>query len=189
MTRNREMLALSFLAVFVSVSAGYAQGLAPEGPVAVTFTATEIPPAKRMPIGDGREFAVVIRAMAASNDAGSPILNNMGGRCQFSLLVDTSAKDRRATWLLYLRGQGWRSNFRAMRLRARCPKWLQTDRRHRKIRRSSGFPDHHRRVGERHVRWHRSNRRTQKGHLQDRQDPIISDEMHAWAQGPLRVPY
>ena len=80
---------LTFVA---SVSVGYAQGFPPEGTLAVTFSATDIPPAKRMPIGGGKEFAVVVRAMAASNDTGNPILNNMGGRCQFSLLFDTAAR-------------------------------------------------------------------------------------------------
>jgi hypothetical protein len=45
-----------------------------------------------MPIGGGKEFAVVVRAMVASNDAGNPVLNNMGGRCQFNLLFDTVAR-------------------------------------------------------------------------------------------------
>ena len=45
-----------------------------------------------MPIGGGKEFVVVNQAMAASNDAGNPVLNNMGGRCQFTRLTDPSAK-------------------------------------------------------------------------------------------------
>jgi len=31
-------------------------------------------------------------AMTASNDEGNPILNNMGGRCQLSRIIDPSAK-------------------------------------------------------------------------------------------------
>jgi hypothetical protein len=45
-----------------------------------------------MPVGGGREFAVWEQAMAASNEAGNPVLNNMGGRCQLSRLSDPSAK-------------------------------------------------------------------------------------------------
>lgn len=51
-----------------------------------------------MAIGGGREFDLLNQAMAATNDAGNPVLNknpvlnNMGGRCQFSRLRDPSAK-------------------------------------------------------------------------------------------------
>ncbi|VIO73309.1 hypothetical protein CI1B_49140 [Bradyrhizobium ivorense] len=45
-----------------------------------------------MPIGGSKEFDLLHQAMAATNDAGNPVLNNMGGRCQFSRLRDTSAK-------------------------------------------------------------------------------------------------
>jgi hypothetical protein len=86
------LLALSSFAVVLTAGAVQAQGLPPEGPVSVTFTATLIPPLKPMPIGGGKEFVVVNQAMAASNDAGNPVLNNMGGRCQFTRLTDPSAK-------------------------------------------------------------------------------------------------
>lgn len=69
-----------------------AQSIPSEGPVSVIFTATPIPVPKPMPIGDGKEFALVNQAMAASNEAGNPILNNMGGRCQLSRLTDPFAK-------------------------------------------------------------------------------------------------
>jgi hypothetical protein len=86
------LLALSSFAVVLTADTVQAQGLPPEGPVSVTFTATLIPPLKPMPIGGGKEFVVVNQAMAASNDAGNPVLNNMGGRCQFTRLTDPSAK-------------------------------------------------------------------------------------------------
>ncbi len=35
---------------------------------------------------------MINQAMTASNDAGNPILHNMGGRCLFSRLADSSAK-------------------------------------------------------------------------------------------------
>jgi hypothetical protein len=63
-----------------------------EGAVSVIFTATPIPAPKAMPIGGGREFALVNQAMAASNEVGNPVLNNMGGRCQLSRLTNPSAK-------------------------------------------------------------------------------------------------
>jgi hypothetical protein len=68
------------------------QSLPPEGPVSVTFTATQVPPAKPMPVGGGKEFMVLNVAMTASNDTGNPILNNMGGRCQLYRTIDTSTK-------------------------------------------------------------------------------------------------
>jgi hypothetical protein len=86
------LLALSSFAAVLTAGIVQAQGLPPEGPVSVTFTATQIPPLKPMPIGGGKEFVVMNQAMAASNDAGNPVLNNMGGRCQFTRLTDPSAK-------------------------------------------------------------------------------------------------
>ena len=84
--------------VFACLAAGAftananAQSLPAEGPVAVTFTATQIPAAKPMSIGGGKEYTLISYAMTASNDAGNPILNNMGGRCLFERTVDTAAK-------------------------------------------------------------------------------------------------
>lgn len=45
-----------------------------------------------MPLGNGKEFVVINQAMTASNDAGNPILHDMGGRCLFGRLTDSSAK-------------------------------------------------------------------------------------------------
>src|ERR1700694_5636821 len=86
------LLALSSFASVLTAGPVQAQGLPPEGPVSVTFTATQISPLKPMPIGGGKEFVVVNQAMAASNDAGTPVLHNMGGRCQLTRLADPSAK-------------------------------------------------------------------------------------------------
>jgi hypothetical protein len=86
------LLALSSVAVVLTAGNVQAQSIPPEGPVSVTFTATQIPPLKPMQIGGGKEFVVVNQAMAASNDAGNPVLHNMGGRCQFTRLADASAK-------------------------------------------------------------------------------------------------
>ena len=86
------LLALSSFAAVLTAGTVQAQGFPPEGPVSVTFTATQISPLKPMPIGGGKEFVVVNQAMAASNDAGNPVLHNMGGRCQLTRFADPSAK-------------------------------------------------------------------------------------------------
>ena len=54
------LLALSSFAVVLTAGTAQAQGLPPEGPVSITFTATLIPSLKPMPIGRGKEFVVVI---------------------------------------------------------------------------------------------------------------------------------
>jgi len=54
------LLALSSFAVVLTAGTVQTQGLPPEGPDSVTFTATLIPPLKPMPIGGGNEFVVVI---------------------------------------------------------------------------------------------------------------------------------
>jgi hypothetical protein len=92
MTITRILLTLSSLALVLTASNTQAESIPPEGPVAVTFTATTIPAPKPMPIGGGKEFLVVDYSMTATNDAGNPVLNNMGGRCQFSRLIDPAAK-------------------------------------------------------------------------------------------------
>lgn len=93
MTITRAALfAMSSVAAILTACNAQAQSLPPEGPVSVTFSATIISPAKPMPIGGGKVFSVIDEAMAASNDAGNPVLNNMGGRCQFTRLADPSAK-------------------------------------------------------------------------------------------------
>lgn len=80
--------ALSILAALP----GHAQTHPLEGSLELTFTATDISPSKRMPIGGGKEFLMVTRAMTLSNDTGGTFLNNVGGRCQFSNVFDTAAK-------------------------------------------------------------------------------------------------
>lgn len=92
MSANWIVLGLSSFVVIAAVSSANAQSLPPEGPFAVTFTATQIPPAKPMTIGANQEYTALNYAMTGSNDAGNPILNNMGGRCLFTRLTDTSAK-------------------------------------------------------------------------------------------------
>jgi hypothetical protein len=87
-----SVMSVSSVAAALIVGNVHAQSIPPEGPVSVIFTATPIPAPKPMPVGGGREFALMDQAMAASNEAGNPVLNNMGGRCQLSRLTDPSAK-------------------------------------------------------------------------------------------------
>jgi hypothetical protein len=87
-----KQIVLACLVALAAASNASAQSLPAEGPVAVTFTATQAPPAKPMSIGGGKEYALLSLAMTASNDAGNPILNNMGGRCLFERTVDTATK-------------------------------------------------------------------------------------------------
>ncbi len=75
-------LVLSSVVLLATVSGVNAQNLPAEGPLSITFTATQIPPAKPMPIGAGKEFVMLNMAMTASNDTGNPVLHKMGGRCQ-----------------------------------------------------------------------------------------------------------
>ena len=88
----RGFVVVSSVALFATISNANAQSLPAEGPLSVSFTATQIPPAKPMPIGPGKEFVVLNMAMTASNDTGNPVLHKMGGRCQFARTIDTSAK-------------------------------------------------------------------------------------------------
>ena len=89
---SRGFVVVSSVALFAAISNANAQSLPTEGPLSVSFTATQIPPAKPMAIGPGKEFVVLNMAMTASNDTGNPVLHNMGGRCQFARTIDTSAK-------------------------------------------------------------------------------------------------
>jgi len=92
MLANRGFALFASIALFATISNAHAQSLPAEGPLSVSFTATQVPPAKPMAIGSGKEFVVLNMAMTASNDTGNPVLNKMGGRCQFARTIDTAAK-------------------------------------------------------------------------------------------------
>ena len=93
MAISHKLITLSSVAIFLAPAVNVqAQSIPPEGPVSVTFTATLMPPPKPMPVGVGKEFDLMSQAMTATNDAGNPVLNNMGGRCEFSRLRDAAAK-------------------------------------------------------------------------------------------------
>ena len=84
--RLRNALAAATLLTLVSNA--QAQSIPPEGELHVTFTTAGVPPVKPMDIGDGKQYLQVNLIMSASNDQGNPILNNMGGRCQLTRLID-----------------------------------------------------------------------------------------------------
>jgi len=90
MVSFRTLLTLSSFSLVLMADNSQAQSIPPEGPLSVTYTATQTQPAKPMSIGGRREFVVLNFAMTASNDTGNPVLNNMGGRCQLTRLTDTS---------------------------------------------------------------------------------------------------
>jgi hypothetical protein len=69
-----------------------AQSIPPQGDLHVTFTSTQVPPGNPMPTGDGKQYVQTDSIMTAKNDQGNPILNNMGGRCQLTRLLDSAAK-------------------------------------------------------------------------------------------------
>jgi hypothetical protein len=86
----RALLTLSSFSFVLMADGSQAQSIPPEGPLSVTYTATQTMPAKPMSIGGRREFVVLNMAMTASNDTGNPVLNNMVGRCQLTRLMDAS---------------------------------------------------------------------------------------------------
>jgi len=92
MTISHLIVGLSSVAALLAAAGVHAESLPSEGPISATFTATPIPPPKPMPVGGGKEFELMDQAMVVKNDAGNPVLNNMGGRCQMSRLRDPSAK-------------------------------------------------------------------------------------------------
>jgi hypothetical protein len=84
----RVTSALAAATLLTFVSHGQAQSLPPEGDLHVTFTATQDPAAMPMTIGDGKQYLQVNLIMLAVNDQGNPILNNMGGCCQLTRLIE-----------------------------------------------------------------------------------------------------
>ena len=54
---SRVSLLVSCVALFAAVSGVNAQNFPAEGPLSVSFTATQIPPAKPMAIGPGKSLS------------------------------------------------------------------------------------------------------------------------------------
>ena len=62
-----SVLSMSSVATVLMAGNVQAQSIPPEGPVSVIFTTTPISAPKPMPIGIGREFALVNQARAISS--------------------------------------------------------------------------------------------------------------------------
>jgi hypothetical protein len=92
MTYVRVTSALAAATLLTLVSNAQAQSLPSEGELHVTYTATQVPPANPMSIGEGKQYVSQNLIMSASNDQGNAVLNNMGGRCQLNRLIDTVTK-------------------------------------------------------------------------------------------------
>ena len=88
MTYVHVTSAFAAAALLTLAANAQAQSIPPQGELHVTFTATSVPPVAPMQIGDGRQYLQVNLIMSASNDQGNPILNNMGGRCQLTRLIE-----------------------------------------------------------------------------------------------------
>jgi hypothetical protein len=88
----RVTTALAAATLLTLAASAQAQSLPSQGELHVTFTSTQVPPASPMSIGDGKQYVQSNSIMSASNDQGNPILNNMGGRCQLTRLIDPAAK-------------------------------------------------------------------------------------------------
>ena len=83
----RVTSALAAATLLTLVSYAQAQSIPPSGDVHVTFTTAAVPPVKLMDVGNGEQYMQVNLIMAATNDQGNPILNNMAGRCQLTRLL------------------------------------------------------------------------------------------------------
>jgi hypothetical protein len=68
-----------------------AQELSSEGKFSITWTSVNPAPSKSVSVGD-RDIVVTSFIMAAVNDAGSGLLHNMPGRCNFMIQIDKAAK-------------------------------------------------------------------------------------------------
>jgi hypothetical protein len=89
MIRVHLKSALTMIALVTLASNAQAQSIPPEGELHVTFTTAAVPPIGPMPIGEGRQYVQANLIMTAFNSQGNPILNNMGGRCQLTRLMES----------------------------------------------------------------------------------------------------
>jgi hypothetical protein len=86
----------------LSAGLAHAQSVPAQGDVNVTFTATNTNVFKPMPISDGKQFVIINYSMTAVNNDGNPVLNMMGGRCEFANVLDASGKPSEARgWCTY----------------------------------------------------------------------------------------
>lgn len=71
----------AIFALVLAAGESAAQGLRPEGPFTVNFTATGIDPQPPIQVGPDRDFGVYESLMLAVNADGEGLLHNMTGRC------------------------------------------------------------------------------------------------------------
>jgi hypothetical protein len=95
--KNKEeevaMRTVTLASLFVlAAGTAHAQSLPSEGNLEVTYTATNNNVLKPMPIAGGKQFVVNNLSMTAVNATGNAVLDNMGGRCQFTNITDSAAK-------------------------------------------------------------------------------------------------
>jgi hypothetical protein len=69
----------------------FAQELPSEGKFSITYTSVNPAPSKAVSVGD-RDVTVSSSIMTGVNDAGSGLLHNMAGRCNFMTETDKVAK-------------------------------------------------------------------------------------------------
>ena len=85
----RVTSALAAATLLTLAANAQAQSIPPEGELHVTFSTAAVPPIGPMPIGEGRQYVQLNVIMTAFNNQGNPILNNMGGRCQLTRLMES----------------------------------------------------------------------------------------------------
>jgi hypothetical protein len=95
-TREENMTRCFTLPAAVVLSLGcmtpvFAQELPIEGKFSITYTAVNPAPSKAVSVGD-RDVTVSSSIMTGVNDAGSGLLHNMAGRCNFMTETDKVAK-------------------------------------------------------------------------------------------------
>jgi hypothetical protein len=95
-TREENMTRCITLPAAVVLSLGcvapvFAQELPSEGKFSITYTAVNPAPSKAVSVGD-RDLTVSSSIMTGVNDAGSGLLHNMAGRCNFMTETDKVAK-------------------------------------------------------------------------------------------------
>jgi hypothetical protein len=95
-TREGNMTRCAMLAAAVSLSFScvtpvFTQELPSEGKFSITYTAVNPAPSKAVSVGD-RDVTVSSSIMTGVNDAGSGLLHNMAGRCNFMTETNKVAK-------------------------------------------------------------------------------------------------
>jgi hypothetical protein len=103
------MLAAAVSLSFSCVTPVFTQELPSEGKFSITYTAVNPAPSKAVSVGD-RDVTVSSSIMTGVNDAGSGLLHNMAGRCNFMTGDQQGRQDHPDARVLQLCGQGGRSS-------------------------------------------------------------------------------